>query len=326
MVKDAPNIDLVIPVYGGWSFVRECVRAALAQTVTAHVIVVDDHSPDDTADRVAAEFPGVTLIRNPRNLGFARACNVGLDAGTAPLVMLVNSDVVLEPDAVERVLAAMPADRDGRRVGSGATLLLAPDGTVDSYGIVADVTGAGFVRFHGAALTAADPVAPPVLGPYGAVAVYVRAALDDVGLFDTNIFMYGEELDLAFRLRAAGWDCITIDGPLGTHLGGASAGRESDRQRRLSGFARGYLLRKYGILRSRRAVRALAVEIVVSGARLVLRRDVLSLRGRWEGWRRGADAPRIALPLHAVDESIDLRRSLRMRGDSYWAQRLGDRP
>ncbi len=62
---------------------RECVRAALAQTVTAHVIVVDDHSPDDTADRVAAEFPGVTLIRNPRNLGFARACNVGLDAGTA---------------------------------------------------------------------------------------------------------------------------------------------------------------------------------------------------------------------------------------------------
>ncbi len=68
-------------------------------------------------------------------------------------------------------------------------------------------------------------------------------------------------------------------------------------------------------------MRALAVEIVVSGARLVLRRDVLSLRGRWEGWRRGADAPRIALPLHAVDESIDLRKSLRMRGDNYWAER-----
>ncbi len=155
--------------------------------------------------------------------------------------------------------------------------------------------------------------------------MYVRAALDEVGLFDTNIFMYGEELDLAFRLRAAGWDCIAIDGPLGTHLGGASAGRESDRQRRLSGFARGYLLRKYGILRSRRAVRALAVEIVVSGARLVLRRDVLSLRGRWEGWRRGADAPRIALPLDAVDESIDLRQSLRMRGDRYWAERSPSR-
>ncbi len=47
------------------------------------MIVVDDHSPDDTADRVAAEFPDVTLLRNERNLGFARACNVGLSAGTA---------------------------------------------------------------------------------------------------------------------------------------------------------------------------------------------------------------------------------------------------
>lgn len=320
-MTDAPDIDIVIPVYGGWDFVRTCLAAATRQSVAARVIVVDDRSPDDTADRVAAEFPDLTLIRNDRNLGFARACNVGLAAGTAPLVMLVNSDVVLEQDAVERVLAAMSVGHGGRRVGSGATLLLAPDGTVDSYGIVADVTGAGFVRFHGAALPSADPVDPPVLGPYGAVAVYVRAALDEVGLFDTNIFMYGEELDLAFRLRAAEWDCVAIEGPLGTHLGGASAGRESARQRRLSGFARGYLLRKYGVLRSRWALRALVVEMVVSAARLVLRRDVLSLRGRWEGWRRGADAPRTALPLDAVDESIDLRLSMRMRGDRYWAER-----
>lgn len=320
-MTDAPDIDIVIPVYGGWDFVRPCLAAATRQSVAARVIVVDDRSPDDTADRVAAEFPDVTLIRNDRNLGFARACNVGLSAGTAPLVMLVNSDVVLEPDAVERVLAAMTGGSASRRVGSGATLLLAPDGSVDSYGIVADVTGAGFVRFHGAEPAAADPVDPPVLGPYGAVAVYVRAALDEVGLFDTNIFMYGEELDLAFRLRAARWDCVAIEGPLGTHLGGASAGRESARQRRLSGFARGYLLRKYGVLRSRWALRALAVEVLVSAARLVLRRDILSLRGRWEGWRRGAASPRTALPLDAVDDSIDLRLAMRMRGDRYWAER-----
>lgn len=317
-------IDIVIPVYGGWDFVRDCVRAALAQTTPARVVVVDDCSPDDTPDRIAAEFPGVTLIRNARNLGFAKACNVGLAAGTAPLVMLVNSDVVLEPDAVDTVVRALSA-APAVRVGSAATLLLAPDGTIDSFGIVADITGAGFVRFHGAPLADADALVPPVLGPYGAVAVYARAALDEVGLFDTNIFMYGEELDLAFRLRAAGWSCIAIGQPLGTHLGGASAGTESPRQRRLSGFARGYLLRKYGVLRSRWGLRALAVEVIVTGARLVLRRDVLSLRGRWEGWRRGAAAPRVALPRDAVDPRIDLRMSLRMRGDRYWAERSGER-
>ncbi|GEB44402.1 hypothetical protein MTE01_03470 [Microbacterium testaceum] len=315
-----PEVDLVIPVHGGWDFVRSCIRAARAQSVPARVIVVDDLSPDDTADRIGDEFPDVTLIRNEVNLGFARTCNVGMAAGHGRLVMLVNSDVVLEPDAVAAALRALPDD-PASRVGSAATLLLAPDGTVDSYGIVADVTGAGFVRFHGAELSRADAERPPVLGPYGAVAVYRRAALAEVGLFDTNIFMYGEELDLAFRLRAAGWSCVAIPEPSGMHLGGASAGKESVRQRRLSGFARGYLLRKYGVLRSRWGLRALVVEGIVTGARLVLRRDAVSLAGRWEGWRRGALAPRVALPLDAVDPSIDLRLSLRMRGDGYWATR-----
>lgn len=315
-----PDVDIVIPVHGGWDFVRECLRAALAQSIAARVIVVDDLSPDDTADRVAAEFPGVTLLRNDVNLGFAATCNVGMAAGSGRLVMLVNSDVVLDPDAVAAAVEALP-EASGARTGSAATLLLAPDGRVDSYGIVADVTGAGFVRFHGAQLSQVDAETPPVLGPYGAVAVYRRAALDEVGTFDTKIFMYGEELDLAFRLRTAGWSCVVIDRPLGTHLGGASAGRESERQRRLSGFARGYLLRKYGVLRSRWALRALLVEAIVSGARLVLRRDVVSLRGRWEGWRRGADAPRTALPREAVDPTIGVRLSLRMRGDAYWAER-----
>ncbi|MFN3949858.1 glycosyltransferase family 2 protein [Microbacterium sp.] len=315
-----PEIDIVVPVYGGWDFVRACLQAATAQSVATRVIVVDDHSPDGTADRVAEAFPGVTLLRNEVNVGFARSCNIGIAAGRARTVMLVNSDVVLQPDAAEAALAALDAPATAR-VGSAATLLLAPDGTVDSFGIVADVTGAGFVRFHGARPADADAVAPALLGPYGAVAVYARPALEDVGLFDTNIFMYGEELDLAFRLRGAGWACVAIDRPLGTHLGGASAGKESARQRRLSGFARGYLLRKYGVLRSRWGVRALAVEAVVSLARLVLRRDLESLRGRCEGWRRGADAPRLALPLDAVDHRIDLRSSLRMRGDGYWAER-----
>lgn len=315
-----PEIDIVIPVYGGWDFVRTCVRAALDQSVAARVIVVDDRSPDDTADRIEEAFPEVTLLRNEVNLGFARTCNVGMAAGDARLVMLVNSDVVLESGAVAAAITALPDDPTSR-IGSAATLLLAPDGSVDSYGIVADVTGAGFVRFHGARPSAVHASVPPVLGPYGAVAVYRRAALEEVGTFDTNIFMYGEELDLAFRLRAARWGCVAITEPVGTHLGGASAGTESERQRRLSGFARGYLLRKYGVLRSRWGLRAVAVEAVVSVARLVLRRDLVSLRGRVEGWRRGAEAPRLPLPLDAVDRTIDLRTSLRMRGDRYWAER-----
>lgn len=316
MAHARPRVDIVIPVHGGWEFVETCIAAALAQTIQANVIVVDDASPDDTPERIAATYPRVRLIRNPQNLGFARSCNVGIAAGENELVMLVNSDVELGANAVETAVATF--DERGPRVGSASPILGAPDGTVDSFGIVADVTGAGFVRFHGADLSATDPSEPRLLGPYGAVAVYRRAALAEVGAFDENIFMYGEELDLAYRLRAAGWLAVAIPHQLGVHLGGASAGRESRRQRYLSGFARGYTLRVYDVLRSRHMIRALATEAIVCTARLVLRRDVASLRGRIDGWRKGRKVTKRELPRDGIDSSIGFARSIRMREPGYW--------
>ncbi|MDF2916628.1 MAG: hypothetical protein K0S70_845 [Microbacterium sp.] len=312
----SPRVDIIIPVHGGWAFVEACIAAALSQTSRANVIVVDDASPDDTPERIAAAYPRVRLIRNSQNLGFARSCNVGIAAGESELVMLVNSDVELAENAVEMAVATF--DAQGSRVGSASPLLGAPDGTVDSFGIVADVTGAGFVRFHGADRAATDPSRPRLLGPYGAVAVYRRAALAEVGAFDENIFMYGEELDLAYRLRAAGWLAVAIPHQLGVHLGGASAGRESHRQRYLSGFARGYTLRVYDVLRSRHTLRALATEALVCTARLFLRRDLASLRGRIDGWRRGKDVAKRELPRDGIDSSIGFAQSIRMREPGYW--------
>jgi GT2 family glycosyltransferase len=317
MPHKSPRIDVVVPVYGGWDHVEDCLRALTEQTVPVNVIVVDDRSPDDTADRIAEEFPDLALLRNPRNRGFSHTCNRGLAHGDAEFVLLVNSDVIAEPDLAERVLAAF--DAAGPRTGSVAPLLLRPDGLVDSLGITADATAAGFVRYHGASLAAADAVSPPLLGPYGAAAGYRRRALEEVGLLDEGIFMYGEELDLAFRLRAGGWETTGLSSPGGVHLGGASAGEGSPRQRYLAGFGRGYLLRAWGVLRTRRALRAVAVEAVVCLRRIVLHRDMRSLTGRIAGWRAAKRVERPSFPLRATDAGIGILRSLRMRSASYWA-------
>ncbi|MGX9348998.1 glycosyltransferase family 2 protein [Microbacterium sp. KNMS] len=316
MPHDTPLIDVVVPVYGGWDHVEPCLRALEEQTVAANVIVVDDRSPDDTADRIARAFPGVTLLRNGRNRGFAHTCNRGMAHGEAPYVLLVNSDVIAEPTLVEHVLSAFEAAPP--TVGSVAPLLLRPDGRVDSLGITADATAAGFVRYHGATVDRASATRPALLGPYGAAAAYRRRALGEVGLLDEGIFMYGEELDLAFRLRAAGWDAIGLETPGGMHIGGASAGEGSPKQRYLAGFGRGYLLRAWGILRTRRAARALATEAIVCLRRIVLYRDVKSLTGRIAGWRAAAREVRPQFPLAAADASIDMPRSLRMRSASFW--------
>lgn len=310
------TIDVVVPVHGGWPHVERCLASLEQQTVPLRVIVVDDLSPDDTLQRIRDRFTEFTIIANETNRGFAATCNAGISAGLGDIVMLLNSDVVANPDMTANVLAAF--EGAPARLGSVAPLLLSPDGTVDSFGIAADPTLAGFVRFHGAEVRDADAAHPRVLGPYGAAAAYRRDALEDIGLLDDNIFMYGEELELALRLRAASWDSVAIPVVAGTHIGGASAGRESVRQRYLSGYGRGYTLRVYGVLRTRQAARTLLVEAIVTVARLILRRDVASLRGRLAGWRAGAGVPKRTIPSDGVDNGIDLRRSLRMRSDDYW--------
>lgn len=314
------RIDVVVPVHGGWQHVSECLRSLARQTVPVTVIVVDDLSPDDTLTRVRAEFAGFEILANDVNRGFAASCNRGITHGSGEIVMLLNSDVVAEPDMAERILDAFDAaPQEG--TGSVSPILLRADGAVDSFGITADRTVAGFVRYHGADPRAADPAAPPLLGPYGAAAAYRRAALDTVGLLDENIFMYGEELDLALRLRAAGWSALALAHVVGVHVGGASAGEQSRRQRYLSGFGRGYLLRVYGVLRGRHALQAVVIEVVVCLIRLATRADVASMTGRLRGWRAGRRVARRTVPSSGVDTAIGFRRALEMRRDSYWRTR-----
>lgn len=310
------TVDVIVPIYGGWAYVEQCLRALTEQTYPLHLVVIDDCGPDDTADRVAAAFPDIEFLRNESNRGFAATCNRGIRHGTGDIVILVNSDVIAEPTMVSDIVGAFEQSPD--RTGSACTLLMQPDGKVDSQGITADPSMAGFVRWHGASLSMVDSAAPPVLGPYGAVAAYLRAALDEVGLLDEGIFMYGEELDLALRLRANGWGTVVLSTPSGTHLGGATAGDGSARQLYLAGFGRGYLLRAWRVLWSRHALSALIIETLVVLRRLILRRDASALRGRIAGWRAARGVQRPPRPHHGIDTSIGLIKGLRMRSARYW--------
>ena len=80
-----------------------------------------------------------------------------------------------------------------------------------------------------------------------------------------------------------------------------------------SGFSRAYLLRRYGVLRSRHAPRAAATEALVALADLALSRDAAAARGRLAGWRAAAELPRTGFPRDAVDRRIGFVRSLRLR-------------
>ena len=306
------TIDVIVPVYGKWELTRNCLEHLAVQTSDHRVIVVDDGSPDDTVGRMRVEYPHISLVALDRNLGFAGACNAGIAAGDGEIVVLLNNDVTPDPHLLERLTAPFLSDA---RLGSATPLLLKPDGRVDAYGICADVTMAGFVRGAGAPVDSLDHIdaSARLLGPYGAVAAYRRAALDQVGTLDQGIRMYGEELDLAFRLIAAGWATTAVPNARGVHLGGATSGRGSAGQRQRSGFGRGYLLRAYGVLCGRHALRAIVTEAIVCGGDAVLSRDLAALRGRVAGWQAARGVRRPHGPIPAIDRTIGFRASLRLR-------------
>jgi N-acetylglucosaminyl-diphospho-decaprenol L-rhamnosyltransferase len=305
----------VIVAYNRYELTASCLRHLRSQTVDHHVIVLDNGSTDDTRARIAAEWPGVQLEHFDDNRGFPEACNRGVAAGAGEIVVLLNNDVDCNPDFLERLVWPL---RDPT-VGSVASLLLQPGGeTIDSMGLAADAVLAGFPRLQGLPAGRALDSNPVLAGPAGAAAAYRRTAWEQIGGLDETIVAYMEDFDLALRLRMAGWRSVAEPEAVGVHLGSATHGFRSPWQRRQGGFGRGYVLRRYGLLRGRTAPRALATEAVVVLGDLALSRDLAALRGRLAGWHAGRARPRLALPpAECVDRAIGFRDSLAMRRGVY---------
>ncbi len=305
------DIDVVVPVHDNYELTASCLRHLAAQTAAHRVIVVDDGSGDGTPARVRSEWPAVAVLELGVNRGYTTAVNSGVAAGAGEYVVLLNNDVELRRDCLERLIE--PLRRDPH-VGSVASVMLAPAGSIDSVGVTADRTLAGFPRLRGRPAAEAGRAEPLLTGPEGTAGAYRRSAWEQVGGLDEEITAYMEILDLALRLRTAGWRATVALDAVGVHLGSQSYGVRSPAQRRLAGFSRGYLLRRYGVFRGRAAVRTAMTEAVVVAADALISHDAEALSGRVSGWRRGGRLPRLpSPPPEALDRSITLWRSLLLR-------------
>ena len=310
-------VDVVIPVHDGWPLTQRCIQLLEAQTLAHQVIVVDNGSDDGTAQRLKASFPAVRVLELETNTGFPAACNRGAAAGAGDVVVLLNNDVECRPDFLERLIAPL---RDDEGLGSVAALLLAPgEATIESFGLAVDPTIAGYPRLRGLPVDAVAGDTPKLAGPSGAAGAYRRAAWESVGGLDEGVFAYAEDVDLALRLRTGGWPAAAVADAVAVHIGSASAVTRSSWQRYQGGFARGYFLRRYGVLRGRFAARALATEaMVVGGDAVLFSHDLAALRGRVAGWRAAGGLPRVARPPgDAVDSGITFRKSVALRLHVY---------
>ena len=214
-----------MPTLAAGEVLEACLRALESQTVDEFEVVVIDNSG---TGRVQAPNPQVSprvrVIANQRNVGFGAAVNQAFHASTAPYLATLNDDAVADPRWLETLLADAEAHpRTGQEhIGMWASeVRLAGTEMLDSAGMLIAADGSSKQRSPTALVDA------ETLLPSGSAALYRRAMLDEIGLFDESFFLYCEDTDLGLRARWAGWGCRYVPGAVVEHRYSHTAGRAS---------------------------------------------------------------------------------------------------
>ncbi len=218
--NSSPFVSVVIVNYNGRRYLERCLSSLAAQTDRAfEVILVDNASSDDSVEWVAAHFPDVQIISADKNLGFAAGTNLGIRAARGEFIATLNNDTEVEREYLERLCAPMRHPQ----VGACAALMLEFERRerIDAAGIRVDRAGFAWNRLQGRRVNAwLKP--REVFGACAGAALYRRAMLDELGLFDEDYFGFYEDVDLAWRARRAGWKCLLVPDARVYHVHGAS--------------------------------------------------------------------------------------------------------
>lgn len=224
--SDTPAVSVVIPAYNHLDHTAACLASIAAASVTTpyEVIVVDDASADDTADRLP-EVDGLRFLRNEENQGFIRTCNRGAEAARGEFVLFLNNDTQVGDGWLDALLDTFGTRPDAGLVGAK---LVYPDGTLQECGGMVFRDGSGWNYGRGD-----DPDRPEyqylreVDYCSGACITLRRDLFDRLGGFDTHYApAYYEDTDLAFKVREAGLKVYVQPRATITHFEGVSSGTD----------------------------------------------------------------------------------------------------
>ena len=228
--QDAPAVTVVIPVHGRSTLTRHCLDTLLAQELPAgtRLLVVDDASPDDTAQLLLTYGDRIEVLSQPVNLGFGAACGAGVEAAGTELVVLLNNDTTPHPGWLDALVGCAVSHPAAAAVGAR---LLHLDGTVQHAGVV---LGRDLLPHHAYVGFPGDHPAVLRCRPFqvvtGACLLLRRSAFRAVGGFDLRYRNGHEDVDLCLRLREAGHEVRYCADALLTHLESVSRGRSGPDQ------------------------------------------------------------------------------------------------
>ncbi len=225
------KLSVVIVSYNVRHYLDECLESVqkALEGIEAEVFVVDNASTDDTTSVLPQKYTWVRFIANEENLGFSRGNNIAIRQATGEYVLLLNPDTNVAEHTLREAVRFMD---EHPQAGGAGVMMLNDDGTRAPESRraiptpwVSALKMLGFTkRYYMSHLPWDDPCRIEVIS--GAFCLLRHAALDKVGLLDEDFFMYGEDIDLSYRLLKSGYENWYLPLPI-THYKGKST-RKTD--------------------------------------------------------------------------------------------------
>ncbi len=213
-----PRVSVVIPNLNGRNLLGDCLTSLEQQAFRDfEVILVDNGSDDRSVDFVKDSYRWVgKIIENSENAGFARASNQGIEVSEGDYVVLLNNDTEAHPQWLEELVKAADGN-PGAGMFASKTLFFDNRNTLDTTGHLFYPDGLNRGRGRLEVDRGQYDDRTDVFFPSGCAALYRKAMLDVIGLFDESHFAYGDDTDIGIRGRLAGWTCLFVPGAIVYH-------------------------------------------------------------------------------------------------------------
>lgn len=233
-----PNVSVIIVSYKVRYYIEQCLNSVLRSVPDAQIFVVDNNSQDGSVEYIQQKFPAITVIANQENAGFGRANNIALAQATGEYVLFLNPDTIVAENTIPGCMEFMQTHPQAGAIG--VRMLYAngqfaqesrrslPTPMVSFW----HMTGLGklfphsrlFAKYHLTYLNEQDICRIEVIS--GAYMFARREALIKTGGFDESFFMYGEDIDLSYRILQQGYTNWYLPLPI-IHYKGESTNKTS---------------------------------------------------------------------------------------------------
>jgi GT2 family glycosyltransferase len=203
-----PRVSVIIPNWNGARYLVTCLDSLRRQRYRGfEAIVVDNASTDDSVELLRRDYPEVRLVQLPENRGLTGGVNAGIREAHGEIIVLLNNDTEADEQWLLEIVAALDAHPEAGMAATKMRLFDRRDmlHSAGDYYRTDGIPGNRGVWEEDAGQYDDDL---GVFGPCGGAAAYRRSLLDEIGLFDEDLFMYCEDVDMAWRAQLAGHCCV----------------------------------------------------------------------------------------------------------------------